>query len=442
MSAIEQIIHEALAHDVLLYLKDGRLAYTSAGKGFPEALKQKIAANKEGIIEYLSKFGATQSAAESMPSTIRLRREGERLPLSSSQRLVWFIDQFEGGSVQFNIVSAFRYEGMLDHAAFERALGALLERHESLRTVIGNDDGEPHQVICQNVPLPLRIVDLQQWATDQEAELTRQVSEEANAPFDLALDPKIRVAIVRLSEHSGVIVFNVHHIASDGWSLALIVSEFNTLYTAYCQGKPSPLSPLSIQYADYALWQHEQMQGDVLERKLAYWDRRLDGIPQTHQLPLDRPRPTNGTSRGTTYLQVLDIALTRDLNELARKQDVTLFILLQALFSVLVGRYSDQSDVVMGTPVAGRSHKDVEGLIGLFVNMLVLRANLAGNPTFEQFLREHRGSMLDDYMYQDVPFEMLVERLRPERSTSVTRRSTRFCSGSITTTINRFNCRQ
>jgi amino acid adenylation domain-containing protein/FkbM family methyltransferase len=418
MSAAEQIIKEALANDVVLYLKDGRLAYAASG-GMPAALKSVIAEHKDSVIEYLRKLERTQDLADFKLPPILPRQARERLALSFSQQRLWFVDKFEGGSIQFNMVSVFRLEGALDVTALERALYTLVERHEALRTVFLDEDGAPVQVVKSTFDLPLNKIDLRDVPkARQDAEVTACVARDANTSFDLSRDTLLRSSLISLSETDNVVVFNVHHIASDGWSLALLVREFSALYTAFSLGKDNPLPMLDIQYADYALWQRSWLQGAVLDEQLKYWRRRLDSIPHVHAVPLDKPRPAQQTWRGKFQMQTIDAELTRRLGDLARHHDATLFIVLQSVFALLVGRYSNEKDVVMGTPVAGRPHKDTEALVGFFVNSLVLRTSLEGNPSFAQYLRTNRQAVLDDYAHQHVPFEMLVEQLRPERNPS------------------------
>ncbi|HZP67908.1 MAG TPA: amino acid adenylation domain-containing protein, partial [Rudaea sp.] len=419
MNSVAGIIGEALAHDVVLYLKDGRLAYSAATGAFPDALKATIAENKDAIIDYLRALEREREVLEFRPPPIAPRSASAELPLSFSQRRLWFVDKFDGGSVQFNMVNVFQAEGCLDAEAFERALHALIERHESLRTVFAEGDGEPRQIVQERFAVPLTRIDLRHLPREvQETEIAAIVARDANTSFDLARDVLLRTTLIARSDTENVIVFDVHHIACDGWSLSLLVEEFSRMYAAYTQGEPNPLAPLPIQYADYAVWQRQWLTGDVLEKQLEYWNKRLDAIPHVHALPLDRPRPAQQTWRGRFHVQTIDAELTRELSELARRHDATMFILLQSVFALLVGRYGNEADVVMGTPIAGRAHKDTEALIGFFVNSLVLRSDLSGNPTFADFLRRNRDAILEDYTHQQVPFEMLVERMRPERNTS------------------------
>jgi len=259
-----------------------------------------------------------------------------------------------------------------------------------------------------------------QDTSEAERQLTvnRLASEEAIRPFDLAEGPLFRATLLRFHDDDHVLLFNMHHIVSDGWSMAVLFRELSALYKAFSEGQSSPLHDLRIQYADYTLWQREWLQGDALKQQLAYWKQQLAGAPALLELPTDRPRPRIQSFRGARLPLILTKSLAQGLKALSNSEGVTLFMTLLATFKVLLSRYTGQSDIVLGVPIAGRSHADTEELIGLFINTLVLRSDLSGNPTFRTLLRRVKDVALGAYAHQDLPFEKLVEGLQPERDLS------------------------
>ncbi|HBL31622.1 MAG TPA: non-ribosomal peptide synthetase, partial [Acidobacteria bacterium] len=350
---------------------------------------------------------------------IEVLPRGAGLPLSYAQQRLWFIDRLEGESSHYNVPGAARVKGSLDKGALAAAFRTIVERHESLRTVFREVDGEVVQVIRDGAAFHLEERDLSGLAAEErEREVRRLALEDARRPFDLSNDLLLRVELLTLSETEHVALFNMHHIASDGWSMSVLMRELGTLYEAFRAGAENPLPPLRVQYADYARWQRQWLQGEVLESQLAYWRRQLAGLPVVHRLPLDKPRPPRQGFEGGQHVRRMGPELKERMEALARESGVTLFMLLQAAFATLLGRYSQEPDVVMGLPIAGRVHRDVEPLIGFFVNTLVLRSDLAGDPRFADVLEKSRQTILDAYAHQHLPFEMLVGELRPERSLS------------------------
>jgi amino acid adenylation domain-containing protein len=345
-------------------------------------------------------------------------RERE-LPLSYAQQRLWFLDQLEPGSAAYNIPKAIRLSGKLDLSALERALNEIVRRHEVLRTGFVAVQGEPVQVIAAEARVPLPVVDLSDLpAEEREAQATGEAAAEAQTPFDLGAGPLLRVKLLRLAEEEHVVLFTMHHIVSDGWSTGILVREVAALYEAYIEGRESPLEELAIQYADYAVWQREWLQGEVLEQQLNYWRKQLGGTLPVLQLPTDRPRPAVQSHHGKQITFSLSAELTTELKKLSRAEGVTLFMLLLAIFKVLLSRYSGQSEVVVGTPIAGRNRLETEGLIGLFVNTLVLRTSIGRDLSFRDLLARVREVTLGAYAHQDLPFEKLVEELQPEREMS------------------------
>ncbi len=344
-------------------------------------------------------------------------RDGGPLPLSFAQQRLWFIDQLEPGRSTYNMPYALRVSGGLDLPAVERALGALLHRHESLRTRFPLRGGEPVQLVEPPRPARLPLVDLGgAGERAREAELARLSAEEAGRPFDLAAGPLLRAAVVRLGPADAALLFTMHHVVSDAWSMGILVREFSALYDAFSRGEESRLAPLPVQYADYALWQREWLGGETLAREVAYWRERLSGAPALIELPTDRPRPPAPSGAGADRGFTVGAETAAKLAALAREEEATPFMALLAAWQWVLARYCGRDDVVVGTPVAGRSHVETEGLIGFFVNTLVLRARVSGAESFRELLRRVRQTTLEAYSHQDLPFEKLVEELGTERS--------------------------
>lgn len=362
-----------------------------------------------------------QQRADPCPSRITRRPDGAPVPMSFAQEQLWFLDQMEPGSAWYNIPVALRLTGRLDVAAFRRAVHEIVQRHEVLRTTFSMLEGQPVQVIAPVLALEIPTLDLSRCPEEvREAEARRLALEEAQRPFNLGRGPLIRVNLLDLGVHSDtgeserVVLFTLHHIVMDGWSMDILIREFIALYEAFHAGRPSPLPELPIQYADYAVWQR----GRVLEQELAYWKHQLAGAPAVLEFPTDRPRPAVQSYRGATHRFRVSKALTQRLHGLSRRMGVTLFMPLLAAFKVLLSRYSGQRDICVGTPIANRTRAEVEGLIGFFVNTLVLRTDLSGNPQFSELLTRVREVCLGAQAHQDLPFERLVEELQPVRDMS------------------------
>ncbi|HJU40637.1 MAG TPA: amino acid adenylation domain-containing protein, partial [Tahibacter sp.] len=343
----------------------------------------------------------------------RASRDGD-LALSYAQQRLWFIDQLEGATPQYNIPVALRARGALSVAALQYALDRLLERHEVLRTGYAQRDGVAIQRIAASSSLPLRRIDLRGRATDED--IARYVAADAAEPFDLAGERMLRASLLVLADDDHVILLTMHHIASDGWSIGLIVEEVTRSYTAFVEGRVAKLPALPVQYADYAQWQRERLQGAALERQLGYWREQLEGLPDVHGLPLDKPRPAQQRNSGRRLHREIDPRRQAALTQLAQREQVTLFMLLHTAFATLLGRWSGEDDIAIGTPVAGRLHRDLESLVGFFVNTLVLRSDLSGNPSFQALLAQSRQRALGAFANQEIPFEMLVDALQPARS--------------------------
>jgi amino acid adenylation domain-containing protein/non-ribosomal peptide synthase protein (TIGR01720 family)/FkbM family methyltransferase len=357
-----------------------------------------------------------QSVAPLPPMVVISRPE--ELPLSFAQQRLWFLDQLEPGSPFYNIPGAVEINGFLDVDLLRRALAEVVRRHEALRTNIVTRDGRPSQRISATTEGTLPVVDLAHVPqTDWPHEVRQRALAEASRPFDLATGPLWRLTLLRRHERQHALLLTMHHIISDGWSLAVLVDELAVLYRAFAGSKPSPLPELPLQYADYAIWQRGWLQGERLQAQLAYWQQQLAGLTVL-ELPTDRPRPVASSYRGAREPLVLSPELTEGLRALSRQEGATLFMTLVAAWQILLGRYSGQDDVAVGVPVANRGQAETEGLIGLFVNTLVLRADLSDDPPFREFLGRVRESCLGAYGHQDVPFERVLEAVQPDRDLS------------------------
>ncbi|MFP2913259.1 condensation domain-containing protein, partial [Pyxidicoccus sp. 3LFB2] len=323
----------------------------------------------------------------------------------------------EPGSAVYNIPAALRLTGAVDVSALQRALTELVRRHESLRTCFPSSNGQPSQHILEPAPFALAEVDLSS-REDREAEVRRLADVEANQPFALDRGPLLRASLLRLGEHEHVLLLNMHHIVSDGWSMDVLVREMTALYEGFRQGQPVSLPELPVQYADYSVWQRSWLQGETLEAQLAWWRTQLEGAPAALELPTDRPRPAAQSFRGTTAPVQLSRPVSEALKALCQEEGVTPFMVLLAGWQLLLSRYSGQEDILVGSPIAGRRIAEVEGLIGFFINTLVLRSRIDSGASFRQLLAQVRRSTLGAFEHQDVPFEKLVEELQPQRDLS------------------------
>ena len=339
----------------------------------------------------------------------------DRLPLSFAQERLWFLQQLEPDTAAYNIPTATLIEGQLNIDALDRALNEVVKRHEALRTTFTVTDGTPGQVILPELRLKLAVVNLLHLSeTESEAEARRLIAEYAQRPFDLSEAPLLRVILLKLS-HSKHVFVTIHHLIADAWSIGILFNELSIFYDGHSSGRPSALPELPIQYADFAVWQRQWLQGEALESLISYWKRQLgDNLPVA-ELPTDRPRPVRETFRGARQYFVLPESLVGAIKELSRREAVTLFMTLLAAFKTLLHCYSYREEVMVGSPVAGRNHGEVENLIGIFVNTLVLRTDFSGNPSFRELLARVRDVCLGAYAHQDLPFEKLVEELQPER---------------------------
>jgi len=380
-------------------------------------LERRIASLSPEQRALLEKRLREQAPPGERMAPIRRGRDTGPARLSFAQERLWFLDQLEPGNPYYNIHKAMRWKGPLNQEALGRALETILARHDALRTNFVAVDGTPLQIVDPSSALPLPVTDLRGLPPPKgEAQMLRLAAEEARRPFDLSRDRLVRARLLRLSDDEHVFLLTIHHIVSDGWSMGLFFGELADLYAAFSKGEPSPLPDLPIQYADYAGWQRDSFQGEVLEANLDYWKERLSGMAPVLDFPFDRPRPP--LRRGCGAGQTLSVSkkLLEDLRALSRREGVTLYMTLLAAFQTLLGRYAGLEEVVVGSPQAGRDRVETEPLIGYFVNMLVLRTDLRGDPTFRELLRRVREVVLGAQTHPEVPFERLIDEVGLDRS--------------------------
>src|SRR6185369_13930790 len=365
--------------------------------------REKLSAAKRALLE------KRLTGQDAEKQTITRRRACSYAPLSFAQQRLWFLHQLEPDSIAYNMPTALRLTGRLDTGALAGSINEIIRRHESLRTTFRLVDNEPVQVIAEQLTLEVPVVDLQ---ISEESEVMRLATEEAQRPFDLETGPLVRARLLRLNADEWVLIFTMHHIISDGWSMGVLVNEIASLYQRL------PLPELPVQYADFSEWQREWLTKGNLERQFNYWKQQLGGELPVLELPADRVRPPRQSFRGAVRRFALSEELSAAIKNLGRQEGATLFMTLLAAFQSLLHRYTNQTDILVGTGIANRNRAELESLIGFFVNTLVLRTDFGGRPIFRELLRRVRDLTLEAYAHQDLPFEKLVEELQPARDLS------------------------
>ncbi|WP_375443148.1 amino acid adenylation domain-containing protein [uncultured Nostoc sp.] len=399
--------------DIQVFIDGEKFRANAPDEILTPELRAEIQGRKAEIIEFLAASNRTNN--HSFKPIIPISRSGN-LPLSFAQQRLWFLDQLIPNNPFYNIPLALHLTGSLKLAALEQTFNEIVQRHEALRTTIVVQTGQPVQVINSTLTIPLPIIDLRQLPqAEREIQAQRLTTQEAQHPFNLSTDSLLQVKLLWLDETQYILLLTMHHIVSDGWSIGVLIQEIAALYTAFASNQPSPLPKLTIQYADFAYWQRQWLQGEVLKKQLSYWQKQLDGISILN-LPTDRPRLAVQTYQGARQPLQLSKSLSKALLALGQQEGVTLFITLLAAFQALLSRYTQQEDIAIGSPIANRNRSEIEGLIGFFVNSLVLRTDLSGNPTFRELLSRVKEVALGAYSHQDLPFEKLVEELHPERN--------------------------
>jgi amino acid adenylation domain-containing protein len=415
MESVTALLTDLRKNDVRIWLDSGKLR-VSAPKGHlgPE-LQRQLTERKAEIISFLEARSRQKAA---VPELRRYPRDGV-LPLSFAQERLWFLHQFDPASASYNIIFYLSLPGSIDVAAVELALSEIVSRHETLRTTFALADGQPIAVVHPAAPMTLRVVDLSELSvTEREREALRLRKDDANTGFDLSTGPLFRGTLLRLGPNRSDLLLVQHHIISDGWSMALLVDELRVLLRAYGAGQPAVLPELPIQYVDYARWQREWLGGPALDDALGYWKKQLGGRLPILELPTDRPRPPIQTFNGAQQMFRLPKRLTDALNAFCRHENATQFMVLLAAYKLLLSRYSNQRDILVGTTNGSRGRVETEKLIGFFINTLVLRTDLSGDLTFRQLVGRVKTVVFDALAHQDMPFEKLVEALQPERDLS------------------------
>jgi amino acid adenylation domain-containing protein len=411
MKYIEDFLLELSNLDIKLWAEGDRLCCDAPKNVLTPELRAELVEHKTEILPFLRKKAIFEQP-------IRPISRDEELPISFAQQRLWFLNKLEGPSATYNMQAALRLEGPLHQNALEQSLQTLVQRHENLRTAFPTLQGFPMVQISES-PSQLSVLNLTALLLEeQQQEVQRLVNDDAIRPFDLEKGPLFRATLLQLGANSHVLLLNMHHIISDGWSIGVLIREWSVLYKAFVQDQPSPLPPLPIQYVDFAHWQRQWLQGDVLQQQVNYWKQQLANAPALLELPTDHPRPPVQRFQGANLPLSLSPELTAQLKSLSQQTGSTLFMTLLSAFATLLSRYSGQSDIVIGSPIANRTHRQTESLIGFFVNTLVLRLDLSGNPPFDTVLQQARRVALEAYTHQDIPFEQLVEELKPARNMS------------------------
>jgi amino acid adenylation domain-containing protein len=415
MSTLE-LLSELRQLGVQLSTDGKKLKCKAPNDALTPRLKSALADRKAEIITFLHE--ADQSVEATM-TKIPLADRTQDLPLSFSQQRLWFLDQIEPNSSSYNIPEAVQLTGELNIQILQQAIDAIVAQHEVIRTNYRTIDSQAIQVINPPGTVALEIIDLQQVdPSQQSAQVQKYLQQASRQPFNLATDLMLRCCLLQLAPNQQIFLATMHHIASDAWSMGLFWQQLGQVYNALVQHQPNPLTPLSIQYADYAVWQREWLSSEVLAQQLDYWKQQLASVNPVLELPTDYPRPATQTYAGAITSIDLSPQLTADLKTLCRQESATLFMTLLAAFQVLMSRHSGQEDFIIASPIAGRNRTEVEQSIGFFINTLLLDADLSGNPSFQDLLGRVRTVALSAYSHQDVPFEKLIEELNPRRDLS------------------------
>ena len=416
---IEEFLSDLCSLDIKLWVEDNRLRCSAPKDVLTSVIKQELAESKEDILAFIRNNNVA-SITDKHP--IRpVPRQGN-LPLSFAQQRLWFVEQFTQVSQVYDVPSISCLKGSVNIAALQCAINEIVRRHEILRTSFTLVEGQPVQIIHPTLSLSLPVVDLQGLAqVERDIEIQRLINNvEASQLFDLTEVPLLSCFLIKSNEGEHILFFLIHHIITDGWSSGIINNELTALYEAFSQNQPSPLPELPIQYVDFAVWQRQYLQGKVLDNLLTYWKQKLSGNLPVLQLPTDYPRPAIQTFSGKRKTFFLSENLTQALKALSRNEDATLFMTLLAAFKTLLHRYSGQDDILVGSPIANRNQNNTDQLIGFFVNTLVLRTNFIGDPSFQELIRRICETTLGAYAHKDIPFELLVDELQPQRNLTYT----------------------
>lgn len=410
MKTIDQFLSHIESLDVKFWVEGEQLHYSAPKGAITSTLLTQIRERKAEILKVVRQDNLIQPVKRTQP-----------LPLSFAQQRLWLVEQLEPDSFTYNEPIALHLLGGLNVELLEQSINEIVRRHEILRTTFTAIDGQPVQVISPTLKVKASVINLSDLPEiEREAKMQILSRQEAELPFDLTKLPLIRVTVLQLGNHENILLLTVHHIVWDGWSIGVLIWELSTLYRTFYNGQTSPLPELTIQYADFAVWQRNYLQGKVLAEKLAYWQERLGNNLPVLQLPTVRPRTEVTTNHGASQSFLIPSNLSQAIQTLSHQEGVSLFMTLLAAFLVLLSQYTKQEDIVIGTDIANRNQAETESLIGFFMNLLVLRTDLSGNPSFRELLARVRQVTLEAYAHPDLPFEELVKALQPARSLSNT----------------------
>ena len=413
---IAHIHDEAAQRGIHLYLENQRLRYRADPGAMDAYMRELLANHKAALIAYLSQLDALRmQAGPTLGPVVPVTERGPVRP-SYGQEQLMFLDQLNSGKSNYNIPLVYRVRGPLDRKALRIAFAMLLERHEILHARFLERDGEPYLEIAPPGELPFHVVDLRCEQAPEDAVIAL-ANQDAARRFDIARDVLVRITVAQLADDEHVLMINTHHIVSDGWSIGIFMGELAALYNSCVAGEANPLKPLPVQYRDYAVWQRQLLDGAPFQQLLGYWKKQLDGLAPGLNLPFDAPRDAAGSYQAGDVQRVVDAELSGAAHRLCKRLNITLFMLLQSVLSVLLSRYSGDTDIPIGTAVAGRSQGETEGLIGFFVNTVVLRSDLSGDPSFIELAERNRRMILAGFAHQQLPFPLMVEELNPARNT-------------------------
>ncbi|NEO42624.1 MAG: amino acid adenylation domain-containing protein, partial [Moorea sp. SIOASIH] len=416
MKTVKKFLENLANQNVKLWLEGERLRCKAPEGVLTSELQTQLSNRKQEIITFLQQANLKREFKENLIKPIE--RNGNPPPLSYAQQRLWFIEKMALSSNAYNMPLTLHLVGKLDYVALQKSLNQIIARHETLRTTFSEINGTPVQIIKPSFELELPRKDLSGLTPSEATTKLQQLFQQENElSFNLEVDPPIRAQLFQLGTTEHILQITLHHIASDGWSLTVLPKELSAIYTATLFDKSPSLPELPIQYADFAVWQRNYLQGETLESQLNYWKQKLQNLPQL-QLPTDHPRPPVQTFNGAGIPINIPAAVTSKVKQLTQKQGTTLFMTLLAVFKVLLSRYSGQQSIAVGTPIANRNRREIEGLIGFFVNSLVMYTDLGGFPSFTEVLNRVKQTALEAYGHQDIPFEKLVEELQPERTLS------------------------
>lgn len=411
---VEILLEELIANKVKLSVKDNQLLCKLPESGINDRLYNQLKEYKEEVKEIIQK---TTAIKVSKSSTIKAINDGSSKPLSFTQQRLWTLDQIEG-SIHYNILNALLLKGDLKFDVFQKTFDTIVQRHEVLRTsYILDENDEMYQSVQAHQPFNILQYDLRKLSKEDQDKAIESIQlEDSTLAFDLKKDVLLRVKLLQIKDDEFVALVTMHHIATDGWSIGILIKEFSALYSAFCKGEKNPLADLEIQYADYAQWQQHELRDEKLEKLQNYWVTQLSNLPMVHSLPLDFARPTIQNFEGNTIRSYIDVETLNILKQICNKQGATLFTGLYSVFNILLARYSNEEEIVMGTPVANREQLEVENLIGFFANMLVLRSQVTENISFTDLINQNKQMLFDAYSNQQMPFDLLVSALQPERN--------------------------